>query len=124
MQKTRSRHIANAITGSRILFALLMLFFPVFSLEFYALYLLAGISDMVDGTIARKTGGVSDFGARLDTAADMVFAAVSLMKFLPALPIPVWLWVWMGGIAVFRLGNLAAGYVRSKKNDRSAYDAQ
>lgn len=46
------------------------------------LYIAAGISDMIDGAIARKTNTVSEFGARLDTTADFVLVAVSLVKFL------------------------------------------
>ena len=46
--------IANFITGSRIIFSLAMLTFPVFSAGFYFFYMLAGFTDMIDGTIARK----------------------------------------------------------------------
>ena len=45
--------IANFITGSRIIFSLAMLTFPVFSAGFYFFYMLAGFTDMIDGTIAR-----------------------------------------------------------------------
>ena len=41
--------IANFITGSRIIFSLAMLFFPVFSAGFYFFYMLAGFTDMIDG---------------------------------------------------------------------------
>ena len=51
--------IANLVAGSRIVFALIMLYFPVFSPWFYGCYLMAGITDMVDGTIARKLGTLS-----------------------------------------------------------------
>ena len=34
---------------------------------------------MVDGTVARKTNTVSEFGARLDTIADFIFFAVSFL---------------------------------------------
>ena len=34
------------------------------------MYLFCGITDMVDGTIARKTKSVSETGARLDTSMD------------------------------------------------------
>ena len=50
---------ANLITGTRILFSVALLFCPAFSLSFYVLYLLAGLTDMVDGAVARKTGTVS-----------------------------------------------------------------
>ena len=45
--------IANFITGSRIIFSLAMLTFPVFSAGFYFCYMMAGFTDMIDGTIAR-----------------------------------------------------------------------
>ena len=70
--------------------------------------------DMIDGTIARKTGTVSEFGTRLDSVADFVFLSVSLAKFLPAVQISQWLWVWIVVIGVVKIGNLIWGYVRIK----------
>ena len=49
------KHIANIITGCRLLGSVLLLFFPAFSVEFYLIYIICGFSDMIDGTIARKT---------------------------------------------------------------------
>ena len=63
------KYIANIITGSRVAFSLPLLLIPLSSAWFYLLYLFCGITDMIDGTIARKTGTVSQFGARLDTGA-------------------------------------------------------
>lgn len=57
--------IANLITGSRIILSLVMLPFTVFSVGFYICYLLAGFTDMVDGTIARKLGTESEFGKNM-----------------------------------------------------------
>ena len=57
--------MANVITGLRILVSAVLVFCPVFSQIFYVLYLIAGLSDMVDGIIARKTNSVSEFGSRL-----------------------------------------------------------
>ena len=109
------KHIANIITGSRIVFSLPLLFIPLSSACFYALYLLCGFTDMIDGTVARKMGSASEFGARLDTASDFVFMTVALIKFVPHLHIPVWLWIWIGIIAMIKLGNAAWGFVRTKK---------
>ena len=108
------KHIANIITASRILFSVLLLFLPVLGAGFYITYLLCGVTDMIDGSIARKTGTVSEFGARLDTVADFVFLSASLAKFLPMVPIPQWLWVWIAVIGVVKIGNLIWGYVRIK----------
>ena len=51
----KDKYMANIITGSRILCSILLLFVPTFSPAFYMLYLIAGFTDMIDGTIARKT---------------------------------------------------------------------
>lgn len=103
------------ITGSRIVLSLPLLFIPLTSAWFYAIYLICGLSDMIDGTVARRTNSASEFGARLDTVSDLVFMTVALIRFLPHLHIPVWLWIWIGVIAMMKVGNAALGFVRTKK---------
>lgn len=107
--------MANIITGIRILLSAALLFCPAFSPAFYALYIAAGFSDMIDGAVARKTGTVSAFGSRMDTIADIVFVAVCLMKLLPVLRVPVWLYFWIVVIAAIKLFNIAIGYTRHKE---------
>ena len=109
------KHIANILTGFRILGSVLLLFFPVFSAEFYSIYLLCGFSDMIDGTIARKINSTSELGAKIDTAADLVFVTVSLIKVVPAIDIPSWLWTWGVVIAIIKIGNIIWGYVAKKQ---------
>ena len=92
-----------------------MLFCPALSPAFYALYLAAGFSDMIDGAVARKTGAVSELGSRLDTIADVVFTAVCLIRLLPVLDIPAWLYTWIAVIAVIKLLNIAVGYLKQKQ---------
>ena len=103
------KQIANIITSSRILSSIGLLYCPVFSDSFYVLYLFCGLTDMVDGTIARKTGAVSSFGARLDTVADFLFVIAAFVKLVPVIQIPVWIWVWAAVIAVVKLVNLVWG---------------
>ncbi len=107
--------MANLITSCRILFSLLLLFFPALSPGFYGLYLAAGLSDMLDGFVARRTNSASPLGAKLDSMADLVFLSVCLIRLLPVLALPVWLWVWVGLIALLRLVNVVSGFVRRKK---------
>ena len=57
--------------------SVLLVFLPTFSPGFYILYLLCGFTDMIDGTVARKTNSASRFGEKLDTAADIVFVAAA-----------------------------------------------
>ena len=107
--------MANVITGFRITASLALLFCPVFSIPFFILYLTAGISDMVDGTLARKTNTASEFGARLDTAADFVFVVVCLIRLLPVVEIPAWLWAWICVIALIKGINIVSGYAMQKR---------
>ena len=109
------KYIANIITGSRMVLSLPFLLIPLSSAWFYVLYLLCGLSDMIDGSVARKTNSESEFGARLDTVSDFVFMTVALIKFVPHLHIPVWLWIWIGVIAMMKLGNVVLGFVCTKK---------
>ncbi len=109
------KQIANIITISRILSSIYLLLCPVFSIRFYIVYLFCGITDMVDGTIARKTKSVSELGARLDTIADSVFVAVCFVKVLPLMQLPVWLWTWIVIIAIIKIGNVVWGLISNKK---------
>ena len=106
--------IANTITIFRMAAAIVLLFCPVFSPAFYALYIAAGLSDILDGFAARRTNTVSRLGARLDTIADIVFAAVCLIRLLPVLSVPVWLYVWIGIIAFIKVVNIISGFVVQK----------
>ncbi len=107
--------MANCITGLRILLSVGLLFCPALSPSFYALYLLAGLSDMLDGPVARETHTATAFGAKLDTAADIAFAAVCLYKLLPVLLIPAWLYVWIGIIALIKIINIVSGFVKQRR---------
>ena len=109
------KHIANIITGSRIIFSLTLLVIPLSSAWFYVLYLFCGLTDMIDGAIARKTNAVSSFGSKLDTAADFIFMAVCAVKILPIIYLPVLLWIWIAVIAIIKFANIVFGFIRIKK---------
>lgn len=95
--------IANVITCSRMLFSLILLVFPTSSLLFAALYLLCGVTDVLDGFAARKLHTESERGAMLDSAADLLFAAAYVVRVLPRLSVPLWLWIWIAVIAAAKV---------------------
>ena len=107
--------MANILTGLRVLCSLALLFCQPFSPPFLVLYLIAGLTDSIDGAVARWTHTASEFGAKLDTAADLVFVAACLWKLLPMLSVPLWLWIWIGGIALIKAVNLLSGFILQKK---------
>lgn len=103
---------ANCITISRILFSLCLLVLSPSSVFFAVLYLLCGISDMLDGFAARKLHTESKSGERLDSLADLIFSIVYAVKIIPFLHLPVWIWIWTAFILVIKILGIL---IRSKK---------
>ena len=58
------------------------------------LLLLAGLSDAADGWLARKAGGGSSWGARLDPLTDKVLIAAPLLWLAQTAALPLWA-VWL-----------------------------
>ncbi len=77
--------IPNCITSVRIAGSISMFFTKSFSTLFLIIYTLCGLSDALDGYIARKTGTTSEFGTKLDSFADLLFYFVMFLKVFPAL---------------------------------------
>lgn len=107
--------MANIITAIRILCSIALLFCSALSPWFYVLYIAAGVSDMVDGWVARKTNTVSEFGSKLDTVADIIFVVVCLVKLLPVIHLPVWIYIWVGLIACIKVFNIVYSYAIRKQ---------
>lgn len=107
------KQTANIITGFRIVGSIFLLPLSVFTLEFYIVYLLCGLSDMIDGTIARKTDSVSELGSKLDTIADLIFVIVVMIKILPVIQIP--LWIWIAAIAIIKVSNIVRGSIYMRR---------
>ena len=107
--------MANIITSCRVLCSMLLLFFPMTSIPFYVLYLFCGLSDVLDGIVARKTHTVSALGARLDTFADFIFVVILLIKIWLEMDVPIWLWTWMVAIGGIKTVNVIGGFVLAKR---------
>lgn len=76
-------NVPNFITSMRVLGAIAMAFTKMFTPEFYAIYTFCGITDVLDGFIARTTKKTTEFGAKLDSVADLLFYGIMLIKLLP-----------------------------------------
>ena len=109
------KHLPNIITALRIVGAFGMLFFDVRSSVFWALYLVCGLSDMLDGFLARKLRCESKAGALLDSVADLAFVACCCVKLFPVLTFLLWLWIWAGAIVVVKVINQISALVMYKK---------
>ena len=105
----------NAITAVRILCSAAILLCNAFSPTFFVLYVAAGVSDIADGWVARRTNTASEFGSKFDTAADAIFIIVCLIKLIPAIDIPVWLIVWTGAIGCIKIFNIVSVYAERRQ---------
>ena len=109
------KQLANIITLSRIVCSIWLLMLPLFSLRFYVVYLFCGFTDMIDGTIARKTQSVTEFGSKLDSVADFIFVVVAFVKLLPVIILPNWLWGWITIIALIKTVNIVYGIISERR---------
>ena len=99
------KRLPNVISVLRIAGSLGLLFCDVAGWLFWVLYALCGISDMVDGWLARKLHVETKAGAVCDSVSDIVFVACCAIRLLPVLEIPVWLWIWAGMIVIIKMVN-------------------
>lgn len=106
------KRIPNALSFIRIPLSLSLLLTRPFSTLFFALYVACGLTDALDGFLARKFHAESAMGARLDSAADLTFFAVVLYVFLTVLSIPPLIIAWALAIAFVRLGGLVVASVK------------
>ena len=79
--------MANYITILRIALIFPVLIFATSYSSLYnwvalLLFVIAGITDHLDGYIARKTGSTSSFGALLDLVADKLLIIITLFYFI------------------------------------------
>lgn len=110
-------HPANLLTCLRIALSLVLLFVPPLGGWFLLVYSLCGVTDMLDGPVARRTRSAGPTGARLDSLADLVFMAAALLTLLPVLwpLLPRWCLVWAGGVALVKLAAYAVGGIRFRR---------
>ncbi|MGN0998555.1 MAG: CDP-alcohol phosphatidyltransferase family protein [Faecousia sp.] len=97
--------IADCVTLLRMAGTLALLVLRPLSLAFLWVYALTGLTDVLDGWIARKTKTASPFGAKLDSIADLLFYAVMLLRIFPVLwqRLPVGIWWAVAGILAVRI---------------------
>ena len=111
------KDIPNIITALRIVGTLCLLFIRPLSPAFYVVYTLAGITDVLDGYLARRMNASSEFGARLDSVADLLFYTLSLIRILPVLweRLPHHIWIAVGLILFLRVCSYLVAALRFRR---------
>ena len=106
--------IPNILTSMRIAGGFSLAFIKPLGTAFYCVYSLCGVTDVLDGAIARATDSRTRIGSTLDSAADLIFYAVTLVRLLPVLRgvMPWWIWRFVGVVLAVRLCSYAAAALR------------
>lgn len=120
MDKNKTKHrltAADILTLLRMVGTALLAALKPLSGGFLFLYALTGVTDVLDGWIARKTNTERDFGARLDSAADLLFYAVMLLRVFPALwqALPGSIWYAVAFIVLVRLAAYLTAAVKYRR---------
>lgn len=109
--------LPTGITTLRIAGTVCLIFISPLSHLFIIVYTLCGITDILDGWIARATNSITSFGSRLDSIADLFFYIVSIIKMLPVLwkILPTWIWYVIGSIVVLRIASYATAAIKFRR---------
>ena len=109
------KRLPNVISVLRIAGSISLLFCDVRGWPFWSLYVLCGLSDILDGWLARRLHAEGKTGAILDSVSDIVFVACCAIRLLPVLEIPAWLWIWAGVIVIIKIVNQISALVVFKR---------
>lgn len=109
------KRIPNILTGLRILCSSFILITPVYTVRFYLLYLISGITDFFDGRLARRFHAASKTGASLDNIADYSLILCTLIKVLPVLKLKTWTLVWGVCMLAAHVSSSVIALVRFKR---------
>ncbi|KAB1439968.1 CDP-alcohol phosphatidyltransferase family protein [Candidatus Galacturonibacter soehngenii] len=106
------KKVPNLVSIIRIILSIILLFTKPFSNQFFFLYLGGGISDILDGYIARKYKLTSEFGALLDSIGDFIFIFVLLYLLYPYIRLNQLLTIWIAVICVIRFSSIIVALFR------------
>ena len=97
------KHIPNILSVSRIFISLALFFIPTMSTTFQVLYIIAFITDALDGYIARKTNTTSELGHNLDSIADLVYSILVITVIIPWMHPSTWIVIAIAVCALIKI---------------------
>jgi CDP-diacylglycerol--glycerol-3-phosphate 3-phosphatidyltransferase len=86
---------ANRLTLSRLVLTILFVISLNSSWEYartsaLILFLIAGLTDFIDGEVARRYGTVTNFGKLMDPLVDKIMMAAAFISLVPLKAVPAW----------------------------------
>jgi len=116
----KRKDLANIITITRIITTTIMCITSINTTPYIIAYIYAGLSDVLDGIIARSMHIVSDLGRKLDSIADLYFYSVLMIKIWPYLIANINVYLKLIIIIIVIIRILLYVYVRLKKHEMMA----
>ena len=109
--------VPNIISAFRIVGTVSLFFIEPFSTAFFVVYTLCGLSDVLDGWIARATNTTSELGSKLDSVADLLLYAVMILRIFPNLleKLPTEFWLFVLLVVVIRLASYAVAAIKYRR---------
>ena len=108
------KSIANYISIARIILVLTLLLIKPLSPLFFVVYILSGVSDILDGFIARKTNTTSKVGEKLDSIADFIMIMVLIVILYPFTKPNVQILLWIVIIGIIRAISVIIAFLKFK----------
>jgi len=110
----KMKHVPNIISVFRILGTVILLFIEPFSVVFFILYAFCGLTDVMDGYVARKYDATSEIGSKLDSIADILYYGVMVIRILPVLlkVLPAYLWYMFWSVIFVRFVSYMIAAIR------------
>lgn len=73
---------------------------------------MCGVTDILDGYIARKTKNTSKAGAIFDSVADFIFIIIMLFIMIPIINVSFWIQLWLISIAMIKTSSVLTGFIK------------
>jgi len=119
MMKSFVKYIPNALSIARFFIIIAFIIVAVLDSPIapaaMILFLVAGLTDMLDGPIARRTNNTSELGAELDSIADHFMIIVAVFVLIPALGLWSWLLPTIWVALASKLISLVPAFVKYRK---------
>jgi len=100
---------ANAVTFARIVLSPLLVVVDPYSWVFMVLFAVCGITDVLDGWLARRYHLESEFGGRLDSFADLIMFVALTFVVVANVKIPLTVWAMVAAVVVLKTVSYVIG---------------
>lgn len=107
--------LPNILSFGRIILSFVLIFFEPLTITFYIIYIVCGLSDILDGIITRKLAITSEFGARLDSIADFIMICLLIVLLYPRINPSKGIIIWVVCICLIRFVSASVALKKYKK---------